>query len=123
MVNFFIIDDSNFIRAVEERLLGKMGHEVIAKASNGEEAIEIYLDEWQFIDIVLLDVVMPKMDGLRLLKELMGINPFGKVIMVTSISNSAIVQNCMNSGARDYVVKPFKLSEFVKTIDKVVAME
>ena len=122
MVNFFIIDDSKFIRAVEEKLLGKIGHEVIAKGSNGREAIDIYLDEWQFIDVILLDVVMPKMDGLRVLKELMGINPFAKIIMVTSISNSTIVQNCMNAGAKDYVVKPFKLSEFVKTIDKVIEM-
>ena len=80
MVNFFIIDDSKFIRAVEEKLLGKIDHEVIASASNGQEAIDIYLDEWQFIDVILLDVVMPKMDGLRVLRELMGVNPFAKII-------------------------------------------
>jgi CheY-like chemotaxis protein len=120
MSNFLIIDDSKFMREVESRLLEKLGHTVLAAAENGQEAIDIYLENWVDIEVVLLDVVLPKMNGLKVLIEILGINPFAKVIMVSSISNLAIVQGCLNRGAKTYVVKPFRLSEFVKTIGDVL---
>ena len=120
MSNFLIIDDSKFMREVETKLLEKLGHTVLAAAENGQEAIDIYLENWVDIEVVLLDVVLPKMNGLKVLIEILGINPFAKVIMVSSISNLAIVQGCLNKGAKTYVVKPFRLSEFVKTVGDVV---
>ncbi|MCY3413628.1 MAG: response regulator [Candidatus Heimdallarchaeota archaeon] len=122
-INFFIIDDSRFIRAMEEKMLTKMGHNIIAQADNGEDAIEMFVENWFDVDIILLDVVMPKMDGLRTLKGLLGVNPYVKVIMVTSISSSAIVQGCLAAGAVEFVVKPFRISEFMKTVQNVIEME
>ncbi len=120
MSNFLIIDDSKFMREVETRLLEKLGHTVVAAAENGQQAIDLYLENWVDIEVVLLDVVLPKMNGLKVLIQILGINPFAKVIMVSSISNLAIVQGCLNKGAKTYVVKPFRLSEFVKTIGDVL---
>lgn len=120
MSKFLIIDDSKFMREVESRLLEKLGHTVLAAAENGQEAIELYLEHWVDIEVVLLDVVLPKMNGLKVLIQILGINPFAKVIMISSISNLAIVQGCLNRGAKTYVVKPFRLSEFVKTIEDVL---
>ncbi len=120
MSNFLICDDSRFIRQTEKKLLERMGHNVIASCSNGVEAVNAYLDHWVETDIILLDVVMPKQNGLETLKQLLDINPFAKVIIVSSISNTSIVQGCMKIGAIDYVVKPFRLSEFVKAINKAL---
>lgn len=120
MSKFLIIDDSKFMREVESRLLEKLGHTVLAAAENGQEAIELYLEHWVDIEVVLLDVVLPKMNGLKVLIQILGINPFAKVIMISSISNLAIVQGCLNRGAKTYMVKPFRLSEFVKTIEDVL---
>ena len=120
MSNFLIIDDSKFMREVETRLLEKLGHTVVGAAENGQEAIDLYLENWVDIEVILLDVVLPKMNGLKVLIQILGINPFAKVIMVSSISNLAIVQGCLNKGAKTYVVKPFRLSEFVKTIGDVL---
>lgn len=106
---------------VIERLFKKMGHEVTHRAINGEEAVEIYQKYWTQIDLVTLDVVMPKMDGIRALKQLLAINPNAKVIMVTSIGNKYIVDGALRLGAKDFVTKPFRLSEFVATINKVLS--
>lgn len=123
MAKFMVCDDSKFMQGVSEKLIKKMGHEVLVTATDGEQAVQTYLENWYDIDVVLLDVVMPVLDGLQTLKQILEINPFAKVIMVTSISNTSIVQGCMRVGAKDYVVKPFRLSEFVKTISDVLSEE
>ncbi len=122
MANFMLIDDSRFIRKMAEKLLMKMGHNVLVEAVDGIDAVDKFLDHWIELDVILLDVVMPKQDGLRTLREILGIDPFAKVIMVTSISNQSIVQGCMAAGASEFVVKPFRISEFVKTINNVLSM-
>ena len=117
---FMLIDDSRFIRRMAHKLLTKMGHEIIAEAENGEQAIEMFLENWFEVDAVLLDVVMPKMDGIRVLRQLLEINPYAKICMVTSISSLSIVNGCMAAGASEFVVKPFRISEFVRSINNLI---
>lgn len=112
-----LIDDARFIRQMSEKLLTKMGHEVLLIASNGEEALEMFFERWVEIDIILLDIVMPKMDGLQTLKQILKINPYAKVVIVSSISDKSIIQSCLDAGASDYIVKPFKISDFNKAIE------
>ncbi|MCH8907254.1 MAG: response regulator [Candidatus Heimdallarchaeota archaeon] len=121
MAKFLLCDDAKFMQAVSERLLQKMGHEVIYKTNNGKDAIDYYKDHWFDIDIVMMDVVLPKMDGLQALRQLLRINPKAKVIMVTSISSSSIVQGALRAGASDYVVKPFRLSAIARAVDNTLA--
>ena len=121
MARFLLCDDAKFMQAVSERLLQKMGHEITFKANNGRDAIDYYKDHWFEIDIVMMDVVLPKMDGLQALLQLLQINPKAKVIMVTSISSSSIVQGALRAGAADYVVKPFRLSQIARAVDKILA--
>lgn len=116
-----ICDDARFMLMVIERLFNKLGHEIVQRATNGEEAVDKYIQNWQDIDLITLDVVMPKMDGLQVLKRILTINPHAKVIMVTSISNKHIVQGALRLGAMDFVTKPFRLSEFVQVINRVLA--
>ena len=121
MARILICDDAKFMRMMTERVLRKMGHEVMFKAANGQEALDYYVNHWANIDLIMLDVVMPKMDGLQVLRQILLINPRAKVIMVTSISNSYIVTGAMRTGALEFVTKPFKLSEFVRAVNKVIA--
>lgn len=121
MVRILICDDAKFMRMMTERVLRKMGHDVVFKAPNGQEALEFYVQNWASVDLIMLDVVMPKMDGLRVLRQMLLINPRAKIIMVTSISNSYIVTGAMRAGASEFVTKPFKLSEFVRAVNKVIA--
>ena len=117
-----ICDDSKFMANISERLLNKMGHEVIHKAHDGEDALDYFVQEWPDIDLILLDVVMPKIDGLQILRQMLNINPMAKIIMVTAISNTSIVTGAMQIGAVDFVTKPFRLSEFAKAVNNVVSL-
>lgn len=117
-----IADDAKFMATITERLLKKMGHEIVFKAQNGEEAVNYFEQHADTIDLILLDVVMPKMDGLQALRQILKIEPRAKVIMVTAISNTSIVTGAMRVGAREFVTKPFRLSEFVRAINKVIEL-
>ncbi|OLS18432.1 MAG: Chemotaxis protein CheY [Candidatus Heimdallarchaeota archaeon LC_2] len=118
--NFLLVDDTKFMQTLTEKILQKMGHNVLHKASNGIEAIEFYEKNWQTIDVILLDVVMPKTDGLQALRKLRQINPEVKIIMVTSISSQSIVIGAMKAGATEFISKPFRLSEFAQAVNKVL---
>ncbi|MHA2275168.1 MAG: response regulator, partial [Candidatus Kariarchaeaceae archaeon] len=84
------------------------------------EALEYYGKNWGSVDVVLLDVVMPKFDGLQTLRQLRQINPKVKIIMVTSISSQNIVIGAMRAGAAEFITKPFRLSEFAQAVNKIL---
>jgi len=116
-----ICDDARFMLMVIERLFTKLGHTVKYRALNGLEAIETYQRYWSDIDIVTLDVVMPSMDGIQVLKRIIQINPNAKVVVVTSINSKHIVDGALRLGAKDFLTKPFRLSEFIRVINKVLS--
>ncbi len=118
---FLLVDDTKFMQTLTEKILQKMGHTVLYKASNGIEALEYYDKNWQSIDVILLDVVMPKFDGLQTLRQLRQINPDVKIIMITSISSQAIVLGAMKAGASEFISKPFRLSEFAQAVNKILS--
>lgn len=120
MSKIVVCDDSRFIRQISDQVLTRMGHQILFKAPNGQDLLDYYELNFREVDLLLLDVVMPKMDGLQTLKKILRINPRAKVIMVTSISSQSIVQSCMRLGALDFVVKPYRLSEFARTINNVL---
>lgn len=66
--------------------------------------------------IVLLDIVMPGIDGLELLKKIKRISPQVQVIMMTGVKNESICKECIESGASDYIVKPFSLDQLRATL-------
>ena len=121
IVNVMICDDARFMLMVIERLFTKLGHTVKYRALNGIEAVEIYQQHWADIDLITLDVVMPELDGIQVLKRILQINPNAKVIVVTSISSKHIVEGALRLGAKDFLTKPFRLSEFIRVINKVLS--
>lgn len=115
-----VCDDARFMVMVIEKLLKKMNHTVVYRASNGLDAVDTYAKHFHDIDLVTLDVVMPKLDGLQTLKRILTINPEAKIVMVTSISSEHIVKPCLKAGAKDYVTKPFRLSQLAQVINSVL---
>ncbi len=118
MARILIVDDSQFMRSILKNLLIPKGHEVVGEASNGREAIEKYKKLRP--DLVLLDIVMPDMDGLETLKEIKKIDPNARVIMCTALGQQKIVIEALKAGARGYIVKPFKAELVLKEIDRVL---
>ena len=115
-----IVDDLAFIKLIIKDTLEKTGFEVAGEASNGVEAIEQYKRLQP--DIVLMDITMPKMDGIQALQEIIKIDPQAKVIMCSALGQQKFIIQSIKLGAKDFIVKPFKPERIVGAIKKALNM-
>lgn len=117
MAKILIVDDAAFMRITIKNMLKKSTHEVVGEAENGKLAVERY--KALMPDIVTMDITMPEMDGLQALLEIIAINPAANVIMVSAMGQEAMVREAIMSGAKGFIVKPFKEEGFLSAIDKL----
>lgn len=109
-----IADDEPHIRSLISLIVTSLGAEVVAEASDGEQALSMYK---QFSpDMVLLDINMPKMDGISVLKQIMAINNRTLVVMLTSLNALEVVKECIDNGAWNYILKNTTAEELHKAI-------
>ncbi|WP_312459174.1 MULTISPECIES: response regulator [Proteiniclasticum] len=111
-----IVDDAIFMRMKLKDILEKNGYEVVAEAQNGADAIEKFRAERP--DIVTMDITMPEMDGIEALKGIKRIDPSAKVIMCSAMGQQAMVMEAIQSGALDFIVKPFETDRVIDSIQK-----
>ncbi len=100
-----IVDDALIMRMKIGDIARAAGWNVVAEAKNGEEAVELY--EQHQPDMVTLDMVMPKLDGLAALRAIREVNPRAQVVMVSAVDQTDMLKACISSGAMDFIVKPF----------------
>jgi DNA-binding NtrC family response regulator len=112
-----IIDDESVIHDVLAQLLTSEGYEVEISAS-GEEALEKFPS--QSFDVILLDLLMPGMDGIEALRRIKKIDPLASVIIITAYGSVESAISAMKIGALDYVQKPFKHDDLLLAIEKAV---
>lgn len=119
MKKILIVDDSLFMRKVLGDLLSET-YEIL-EADSGETALAMTKKENP--DLVLLDIIMPhaEEEGIRVLKTLRETHPHTPVIMISAVGQSAMVEQCMELGAADYVVKPFDEQVVLQAVDKQLA--
>lgn len=111
-----IVDDAVFMRMKLKDILEKNGYEVVAEAQNGADAVEKYKAEKP--DIVTMDITMPEMDGIQALKNIKKLDPSAKVIMCSAMGQQAMVMEAIQSGALDFIVKPFETDRVIDSIQK-----
>ena len=114
-----IADDSDAIRMVLKDIITIGKHECVSEAANGIEAVEQFKKNEP--DVVLLDMAMPKKDGLEVLKEMISLKPAAKVIMITATDNQSVIKQCVAEGAMAYILKPFNFEDVLHKIDQVLA--
>ena len=112
-----IVDDAAFMRMMLKDILTKNGHEVVGEAANGIEMLSKY-EETQ-PDIVILDITMPEMDGLTAIKELRKKHPDANVVMCSAMGQQSMVIDAIQSGARDFIVKPFQADRIIECLSKL----
>jgi two-component system, chemotaxis family, chemotaxis protein CheY len=117
MPTFLVVDDSNYIRMSCVRLLKEYGHETV-EAGNGLEALEVY--QRVMPDAILMDITMPKMDGLEALRRILAINPKARVAMVTAVGQELVVTEALKAGARDFIVKPYERTRLLEAVDRLL---
>ena len=116
-----VVDDAVFMRLVLREILTKGGFEVIGEAENGLKAVELYKKLKP--DVVTLDITMPQMDGLAALKAIKEFDANAVVIMCSAMGQENLVQQAVKSGARDFIIKPFKADRIYKAFDNLFAIK
>jgi two-component system chemotaxis response regulator CheY len=101
----FIVDDALIMRKRIKDIAAAAGWEIAGEAGDGEEAIEMY--EALNPDLVTMDIVMPKMDGVTALKQVLALDPSARVVMISAVDQRDKLKECIQCGAVDFIVKPF----------------
>ena len=112
-----IIDDEPIIHEVLSELLTSEGY-VTEHSSGGEEALKKFTH--QEYDLILLDLLMPGMDGIEVLRQLKKIDPHAIIIIITAYASVESAISAMKTGAFDYIQKPFKHDELILTIERAL---
>lgn len=118
MANILVVDDAAFMRMMVKDILTKGGYNVVGEAENGKIAVEKYKELKP--DLVTLDITMPEMDGLEALKAIKAEDPGATVIMCSAMGQQAMVIESIQSGAKDFIVKPFQPDRVLEAVKKAI---
>ncbi|MCM8800542.1 MAG: response regulator [Candidatus Omnitrophica bacterium] len=105
-----IVDDDNIVRDFLRKFLSSKGFTQLESASTGQEALKIIEEKKQNIKLVLLDIRLPDINGVDLLRRIKEINKDIGVIMITAFADEEKAKEAMRLGAFDYIMKPFDLA-------------
>ena len=106
--NILICDDAAFMRMMIKDILTKNGYNIVGEAENGAKAVEKYAELKP--DLVLMDITMPEMDGIEALKKIKAADANASIIMCSAMGQQAMVIESIQSGAKDFIVKPDRKS-------------
>jgi DNA-binding response OmpR family regulator len=112
-----VVDDEESLRTILRDELTYQNY-TVRDAENGQAALEILKKEKQ--DIVLLDVRMPEMDGIELLRIIRKDNLARKVVMLTGVDELKIARECLKAGADDFITKPFQFQSLFACLDRAL---
>lgn len=112
-----IVDDALFMRNMLKDIFTRAGHEVVAEAEDGQQALERYQEIKP--DLVTMDIVMPKRSGIEALRDIMALDAKACIVMVSALGQDSLVLEAVESGARDFIVKPFKEDKVLDVIRRV----
>ena len=118
MAKILLVDDAAFMRMMLKTTLTQAGYTEILEAADGAQAVETYQAEKP--DMVFMDITMPNKDGLEALKEIKALDPEATVVMCSAMGQEAMVMDSIKSGAKDFIVKPFKPERILSTIKKIL---
>ncbi len=99
-------------------ILTKNGYNVVGEAENGKVAVDKYSELSP--DLVLMDITMPEMDGIEALKAIRAKDANASVIMCSAMGQQAMVIEAIQSGAKDFIVKPFQAERVLEAVKKVI---
>jgi len=110
-----LVDDEASVRHMGKRMLERYGYNVLS-ASDGEDALRLYKQSPSDIDLLVLDMIMPKMDGKETLRNIRKINPDAKAVLTSGRLDSDYSSRCVREGFSGFIPKPFMTSHFLKVV-------
>ena len=114
-----VVDDEPILRNLVEHALKSMGIKNISLAADGKKALQIYDVSDQTFDLIICDWIMPKMNGLEVLRQIRGRNRGSKFLMLTANATKEAVTEAIAAGTDSYIAKPFTATELHKKLKSV----
>ena len=114
-----LVEDMDLVRELGVIILEKFGYKVLS-AGDGQEAIDVYEKEQGNISLVILDIIMPRMDGKECLEELLRINPTVKVIISSGVGQEDLINEVVKIGAKGAVNKPYSMRQILGMVRQVL---
>jgi len=115
--SILIVDDVPFVRKTLTQILTEAHYRVVGEASDGEEAIDLYLKLRP--NLVTMDLVMPQMSGIEAARKILREDKDALIVMISAMGQENLVMEAINVGAADFLLKPFSREEVTKTISRV----
>ena len=119
-----VVDDMRMMRNVVKKILGQLGYENIVEAENGKEAWTKYnelKDDDKTIGAIFMDIVMPMMNGKEVLMEIRKVDAKTPVVMLSSVADNKMIEDCKRMGITDYILKPINTDTGPKIIGDILA--
>ncbi len=113
-----LVDDAAFMRMMLKDTLSKEGYTDLFEAVDGADAVDKFGEIGP--DLVIMDITMPNMDGLEALKAIRAKDPNANVVMCSAMGQESMVMDAVRSGAKDFIVKPFKPDRVLKTVNAIL---
>lgn len=120
--NILVVDDEDIILEVAKAMIQTMGHKIIVCGS-GQEAIKIYKENWENIDLVIFDLIMPQFSGKETFEILKEINPQVKGILISGLQSGQEVQEILALGCSEFLPKPLEYLKLKKIIENILMIE
>ncbi|MBR4357253.1 MAG: response regulator [Butyrivibrio sp.] len=116
MKNVLIADDTALFREMIKNALSSEEYHIVGEAVTGGEAVEMYKEKKP--DLLILDVNMPKMNGIDALIAVKKYDPKARIIMCSDQKYEGMIVLAIKKGAKDFIVKPFSTSDILRAVDK-----
>ena len=115
-----VVDDSMFVAKQLGQILTSEGYEIVATAVDGKDGVDKYKELCPHVDLVTMDITMPKIDGITALEQIMAFDKNAKVVMVSALGKEELVKKSLMLGAKSYIVKPLDRKKVLERIAKVL---
>ncbi|MBN2381641.1 response regulator [bacterium] len=117
-VRILIVDDAIFMRSMLKDIFQKNSFEIAGEAENGREAVKKYKECHP--DLTTMDIVMPEMNGIEAVKEIIKLDPNAKILMCSALGQEALVTESIEAGAKDFIIKPFSPKMVLKVVNQIL---
>ena len=115
-VRVLVVDDSMFVAKQLTQILTSDGYEIVATAVDGKDGVDKYKELCPNVDLVTMDITMPRMDGITALEQIMAFDKNAKVVMVSALGKEELVKKSLLLGAKNYIIKPLDRKKVLERI-------
>lgn len=120
-IKILVVDDAIFMRSMIRDIFARGPFVIAGEAENGTEAVRLYRELRP--DLTTMDIVMPQMDGIMALKEIIRLDPAAKVVMCSALGQEALIAESIEAGACDFIIKPFQPVRVLKVVQSVLGLD